>query len=137
MEKRSTKLYLMRHGRERRGEIVPESADVVRENAEEIKKDLGDLASRVRIYSSPLRRAVNTSKILQEVFEGVEVEVRDELDCNSETVGYLVNELKDSPDVVAAILVSHQPDLEAYTSRELRNGQFVKEVHDYSKRQIQ
>jgi broad specificity phosphatase PhoE len=129
-------IYFVRHGEYNRvsGSLNDIGISQLEKAAEIIKQDLGNGESgsgieKIAIYSSPIKRAVESAKIIQEALGLEKIVAKAELACESYLVGEMVNEIcNDSVDV--AILVSHQPDLEAYLGCPIAKGQVVKKIYE-------
>jgi phosphohistidine phosphatase SixA len=129
-------IYFVRHGEYSRvsGSLNDIGISQLKKAAEIIKQELengesGNGIEKIAIYSSPVKRAVESAKIIQEALGLEKIVTKVELACESYLIGKIVNEIcNDSIDV--AILVSHQPDLEAYLGCSIAKGQVVKKIYE-------
>jgi len=109
-------VYLMRHGSYDRstGELNESGIEKIKEVALLIGSEIDDY---VEIYTSPLTRAVQTGKVLKEVFESlnknVKIDIADELECDEYRIDEFMERVKNfSASYIIAI--SHKPDIEDY-----------------------
>lgn len=124
----SKTIFLVRHGDDLpNGNLSSKGIEQINETAKLIKQEL--LVKEIVIYHSPRKRAVESAKIIQQNLAPISVvlEPRDELSLGNYQVES-VAAIATSP----CIIVSHQPDLEAFYKKqtgkfiEIKEGTYVK-----------
>jgi phosphohistidine phosphatase len=120
-------IYLIRHGDAER--TAPGFSDFERELSKEGKLQLKKSAEKWKnlvdrfdyIISSPLTRAIQTAKIIADVFEYNNEIIKDErLGCGGDTQGLI--EIADSLDGDELAFIGHQPDFSQHVSNFISPG---------------